>query len=228
MGTLLSRYWHPVLRSTELVAGGAPERVRLLGENYVAFRAGDGRVGFFDEGCPHRRASLVLARNGDCALTCLFHGWKIDVSGAVVDAPSEGAARKTFAPKVKVRHFPAREAGGLIWAFVGAGEPTQFPRSSSSRYPPSTSPFSRYPSIATGSKAPKDCSIPQHAGHPARKHPRHRCTCATRRRCRPDQEILHGRLSHPATRSRARLTVCRPRPFATSAMGSGSCASRSS
>jgi len=127
MGALLSRYWYPVLKSEELEAGGAPRRVRLFGENYAAFRAHDGRIGLLDEGCPHRRASLLLARNGDCALTCIFHGWKIDVTGTVIDAPSEGSARERFAAKVKVRHFPTREAGGLIWAFVGEGEPTQFP-----------------------------------------------------------------------------------------------------
>jgi phenylpropionate dioxygenase-like ring-hydroxylating dioxygenase large terminal subunit len=127
MRALLSRYWYPVLKSEELVAGGSPQRVRLFGENYAAFRAHDGRVGLLDEGCPHRRASLLLARNDDCALTCIFHGWKVDVSGKVVDAPSEGTARERFATKVKVRHFPTREAGGLIWAFVGEGEPTQFP-----------------------------------------------------------------------------------------------------
>jgi phenylpropionate dioxygenase-like ring-hydroxylating dioxygenase large terminal subunit len=127
MGALLSRYWHPVLTCGELEAGGAPQRVRLLGENYAAFRTHDGRVGLFDEGCPHRRASMLLARNEDCALTCLFHGWKVDVGGTVVAAPSEGTASASFARKVKVRHFPTREAGGLIWAFVGAGEPTQFP-----------------------------------------------------------------------------------------------------
>ena len=127
MGALLARYWHPVLMSEELQAGGAPQRVRLLGENYATFRADDGRIGMFDEGCPHRRASLLLARNGDCALTCLFHGWKIDVGGTVLEAPSEGAASASFARKVKARHFPTHEAGGLIWAFVGEGAPTQFP-----------------------------------------------------------------------------------------------------
>ena len=127
MGTLLRRYWFPVLKSTALSAGGAPKRVRLLGENFVAWRTTDGRIGFFDEGCPHRRASLVLGRNEGCALTCIFHGWKFDVDGHVLDVPSEPGDRERFGAKVKARHFPTREAGGLVWAFVGAGEPTQFP-----------------------------------------------------------------------------------------------------
>ena len=73
--------------------------IRLLGENYVAFRAEDGRVGFLDERCPHRRASLVLARlDGNC-LQCIYHGWKIDVSGCVVDAPTQLVRPERFAAR---------------------------------------------------------------------------------------------------------------------------------
>src|ERR1700733_5743862 len=98
-GAFLRRFWHPVLLSNELEAGGAPRKGRLLGEDLVAFRAADGRLGLREEACPHRRASLALAKNEDCALRCLYHSWKIDVGGSVVETPSEptGAA---FAAKV--------------------------------------------------------------------------------------------------------------------------------
>jgi phthalate 4,5-dioxygenase len=69
MGTVLRQFWVPALRSARLEAGGAPERVRLLGQDFVAFRASDGRVGFLDEACPHRGVSLSIARNHDCALS---------------------------------------------------------------------------------------------------------------------------------------------------------------
>ncbi|HLG77323.1 MAG TPA: Rieske 2Fe-2S domain-containing protein, partial [Ktedonobacteraceae bacterium] len=128
MGAALKQYWVPAVRAARLIADGAPVRIRLFGEEYVAFRATDGRVGFFDEGCPHRGVSLGLANNGDCALTCLYHGWKIDVSGKVVDVPSEPAERKSFGNKVRVNHYPVREAGGLIWVWLGKGEaPPAFP-----------------------------------------------------------------------------------------------------
>ena len=127
MGALMRRFWHPIYKSAKLRPGGPPKRIQLLGESFVVFRAADGRLGLFDEGCPHRRASLALARNEDCAIRCIFHGWKIDVSGKVVDVPSEPSERERFGAKVKVRHYPTREAGGLIWAYVGDGEPTQFP-----------------------------------------------------------------------------------------------------
>jgi phthalate 4,5-dioxygenase oxygenase subunit len=123
MGEMLREYWTPALRAQKLEPDGAPARVRLLGENFVAFRATDGRVGFFDEGCPHRCTSLALARNEDNALTCIFHGWKIDVSGKVVDVPSEPPERRAeFAAKVRVRHYPVREAGGIVWVYLGRRE----------------------------------------------------------------------------------------------------------
>jgi phthalate 4,5-dioxygenase len=120
MGEMLREFWTPALRSAKLEADGAPKRVRLLGQNFVAFRATDGRVGFFDEACPHRCSSLALARNEENGLRCIFHGWKIDVSGKVVDAPSEPPDRRAeFAARVPVAHYPVREAGGLVWVYLG-------------------------------------------------------------------------------------------------------------
>ena len=64
MGATLRRYWIPVLLSWELPAPDcAPIRVRILGEDLVAFRTTDGKVGLLDEFCPHRQASLWLGRN---------------------------------------------------------------------------------------------------------------------------------------------------------------------
>ena len=128
MGRMMrARYWIPAARSESLVADGAPQRVRLLGENYVAFRAADGRVGFFDEACPHRGVSLVLARNEDCGLRCIFHGWKFDVTGKVVDIPSEADGGQAFSRHVKVNHYPTFEGGGILWVFLGAGAPPPRP-----------------------------------------------------------------------------------------------------
>ena len=98
MGRLMrAHYWIPACVSSQLVADGAPLRVRLLGKNYVAFRATDGRVGFLDERCPHRGTSLAFARNENCALRCIFHGWKIDVTGKLVDVPTHAPNPQAFA-----------------------------------------------------------------------------------------------------------------------------------
>jgi phthalate 4,5-dioxygenase len=128
MGNFMRRFWVPVMPAEGLAAGGDPERVRLLGQDFVAFRADDGRVGFFDEGCPHRGVSLSLARNEDCALTCIFHGWKIDVSGKVVDVPAEPPERReAFAARIKVNHYPTVERAGILWVWLGEGTPAPFP-----------------------------------------------------------------------------------------------------
>jgi phthalate 4,5-dioxygenase len=127
MGALMRRFWFPIYKSAKLRPGGPPKRVRLLGENYVVFRAADNRLALFADGCPHRGLSLALARNEECAIRCIFHGWKIDVEGTVVDVPSEPSEHERFGAKVKVAKFHVREAGGIVWAFVGEGEPTQFP-----------------------------------------------------------------------------------------------------
>lgn len=125
LNAMAKRYWLPYLRSEALEANGAPRKVELLGENYVSFRAEDGRLGFFDEQCPHRGASLVLARSGDNALTCIFHGWKFDVTGNCIETPSE--ANPNFCKTIKVKSYAVREAGGVCWVYLGEGDPPVFP-----------------------------------------------------------------------------------------------------
>jgi phthalate 4,5-dioxygenase oxygenase subunit len=127
MGRLMRRYWIPAVLSSQLVADGTPQRVRLLGLDHVAFRATDGRVGFFAEGCPHRGCSLVLARNEECGLRCIFHGWKIDVGGFVSEVPTHSPNPEAFAAKVPVTHFPVHEGGGIVWVWLGSTSAPAFP-----------------------------------------------------------------------------------------------------
>src|ERR1700710_185815 len=81
MGSMLREYWMPACRSESLVADGPPQRVRLVGENFVAFRGTSGKVGFLYEACPHRGASMALARNENDSLRCIFHRWAINCQG---------------------------------------------------------------------------------------------------------------------------------------------------
>ena len=122
MGQLMRRHWIPACMSEEVAErDGTPIRVRLLGEDLVVFRDSDGKLGVLDEYCPHRRASLVLGRNEECGLRCLYHGWKFDVEGNVVEMTSE-PAESSFADKVKHKAYPAREAAGLVWTYMGPAE----------------------------------------------------------------------------------------------------------
>jgi len=129
MGKMLRQHWWiPAARSENLVSDGKPVRVRLFGEDYVAFRSTDGRVGFFDEACPHRRASLALARNEDNALRCIYHGWKFRVDGVTVEAPTQPNHQAEFCKRVPLRHYPVREEGGVVWVWLGEGAtPAKFP-----------------------------------------------------------------------------------------------------
>ncbi len=122
MGQMMRRHWLPACLTEEVAEpDGDPVPLRLLGEDLVAFRDSDGRVGVMDRYCPHRRASLVLGRNEDCGLRCLYHGWKVDVEGNVVEMPSE-AAGSCLAQKVKHTAYPTHEHGGFVWVYMGAAE----------------------------------------------------------------------------------------------------------
>ena len=128
MGRFLKEtFWFPAGLSEVLEADGKPLRVQLLGRRFVAFRSTDGRVGFFNEGCPHRGVSLALARNEDNALRCIFHGWKFGVDGVVREAPTQPAHHDEFCRKVPLKHYPVREAAGLFWVWLGSNEPKAFP-----------------------------------------------------------------------------------------------------
>ncbi len=117
MGVTLRRYWLPAVLSWELPGPDCPPvRVRLLGEDLVAFRTTDGSVGILDEFCPHRGASLWLGRNEENGLRCVYHGWKFDASGQCVEQMNES---KPFCANIKITAYPTYEAAGVIWAYMG-------------------------------------------------------------------------------------------------------------
>lgn len=119
MGDLLRRYWMPALISTELpTPDGAPLRVRLLGEDLIAFRATSGEVGLVAQACPHRRASLFFGRNEAEGLRCAYHGWKFDARGRCVDMPNEHPDC-VFKEKVHLKAYPCVERNGVIWTYMG-------------------------------------------------------------------------------------------------------------
>lgn len=119
MGELMRRYWQPVLLSREVAEpDGDPIRVRILGEDLVAFRDTSGRVGMISEWCPHRLTSMFLGRNEENGLRCVYHGWKFDVTGACVDMPNE-PEEFDFKHKVKLAAYPTVDMGGVVWVYMG-------------------------------------------------------------------------------------------------------------
>jgi phthalate 4,5-dioxygenase len=124
MGELFRRFWLPVLLSEELPTPDcAPLRTRLLGEDLVAFRDTEGRVGLLGWNCAHRGAPLFYGRNEENGLRCVYHGWKYDVTGRCVEMPSE-PAESNYKDRIKQKAYPTRERGGMIWAYLGPAELT--------------------------------------------------------------------------------------------------------
>ena len=121
-GKYFRRFWLPALLLSEVPTPDCPPvRIRLLGEDLIAFRDTNGQVGLLEEACPHRRASLFWGRNEECGLRCVYHGWKFDVSGICVDIPNEPQEYR-LESKVRTVAYPTRVYGGLVWVYMGPPE----------------------------------------------------------------------------------------------------------
>ena len=122
MGNLFRRFWLPVALSRELPKPDCPPvRMRILSEDLIAFRNTNGKVGLLSRYCPHRGASLFFGRNEEGGLRCVYHGWKFDTTGVCIDIPNE-PAECSFKHKIRQTAYPTREAGGVIWAYMGPQE----------------------------------------------------------------------------------------------------------
>src|SRR5215468_5002508 len=122
MGNLIRRYWVPALLSEEIPKPDCPPvRVRMLGEELVAFRDSQGRIGLLGERCAHRGTSLFYGRNEECGLRCIYHGWKYDVDGNILDTPAE-PAESMIKHHVKQTAYPCIERNGMIMAYMGPKE----------------------------------------------------------------------------------------------------------
>ena len=122
MGELLRRFWMPALLSRGAAErDGPPKKIKILGEDLLAFRATDGQVGIVEPHCPHRGANLYYGRNEECGLRCAFHGWKFDVDGNCVDLPTS-PPESSYKDTIKLLAYPTREWGDMIWVYMGPRE----------------------------------------------------------------------------------------------------------
>ena len=119
MGDLMRQYWLPAAKSSEVVAGGDPVRLMLLGEKLIAFRDHAGRVGVMDHRCPHRCASLFYGRNEPGGIRCVYHGWQFDADGNCIDMPNL-TPEQDFRQKVHAKAYKVAERAGVIWVHMGA------------------------------------------------------------------------------------------------------------
>jgi len=122
MGELLRRFWMPALLSEELPERDGPvKKIKILGEELLAFRDTNGRVGIVEPHCPHRGAGLYYGRNEECGLRCVYHGWKFDVDGNCVDQPTM-PPDSTYKDTIKLGAYPTREWGDMVWVYMGPSE----------------------------------------------------------------------------------------------------------
>jgi phenylpropionate dioxygenase-like ring-hydroxylating dioxygenase large terminal subunit len=121
MGDLMRRYWQPVAVSDEVIAGGKPRHVRVMGEDLVLFRDNAGQPGLLGLHCSHRLTSLEYGRVEDGGIRCPFHGWLYDVGGRCLEQPAE-PEDSTYYQRIRHPAYPCRELGGLVFAYMGAAD----------------------------------------------------------------------------------------------------------
>jgi phenylpropionate dioxygenase-like ring-hydroxylating dioxygenase large terminal subunit len=123
MGELLRRYWHPVGLAGD--AGMTPKAVRVLGEDLILFRDGEGRAGLVEAHCCHRGTTLYYGRVEARGIRCCYHGWLFDVEGRCLEQPCEpeGGLKRD---RVRQPWYPVAERYGLIFAYMGPPEKKPF------------------------------------------------------------------------------------------------------
>src|SRR6201997_129419 len=115
-GEYLRRFWQPVIQSSEL--GQLPRRLRILGEDLVAYRDKSGTIGLLELHCPHRGTSLEFGLIGDRGIRCCYHGWLFDCDGTILETPGE-PADSTLKDRLFHGAYPVHEKGGIVFAYMG-------------------------------------------------------------------------------------------------------------
>jgi phenylpropionate dioxygenase-like ring-hydroxylating dioxygenase large terminal subunit len=115
-GEYLRRFWQPVAFSHDLL--DVPLAVRILGEELVVFRDKRGQVGVLELHCSHRGTSLEFGLVSERGIRCCYHGWLFDVTGRILETPGE-PADSTLKERLCHGAYPAREAMGLVFAYMG-------------------------------------------------------------------------------------------------------------
>jgi len=120
----MRRYWQPVALVEEV--GADPLPVRILGEDLVLFRDDRGQLGLLGMHCSHRGVDLSYGRVEDGGLRCLYHGWLYDVRGRCLQQPGEPAG-SDFCSKIQHLAYPVQQRAGMVFAYLGPGEPPLLP-----------------------------------------------------------------------------------------------------
>jgi 5,5'-dehydrodivanillate O-demethylase len=123
-GRYLRRFWQPVGRAQDLPAGRAVP-VEIMAERFTLYRGEGGQAHLVDLRCAHRGTQLSVGWVEDDCIRCRYHGWKYDATGQCVEQPGEDQA---FAARVRIRSYPVQEYLGLLFVYLGEGEPPPMKR----------------------------------------------------------------------------------------------------
>jgi len=123
-GRFMRTFWQPVFVAKDLEPGAA-KPVKLMLEDFTLYRGESGKPYVVDFRCAHRQTQLSAGWVEQECIRCFYHGWKYDGTGRCIEIPGE---EEPVAARVKIRSYPVQEYLGLIFTYIGEGEPPSMPR----------------------------------------------------------------------------------------------------
>ncbi len=109
--------WYAACIADELT--DIPQRVTMLGCDFVLFRDSEGVARCLSDSCCHRGASLAAGTCRDGLIVCPQHGWEYNGEGKCKLIPA-GTRTPTEPPKkARVPSYPTEEKYGMVFAFLG-------------------------------------------------------------------------------------------------------------
>ena len=124
-GRFMRRFWQPIAMATQIEPGRA-RPVHALGESFTLYRTPDGELNLTEFRCPHRKTQLSTGWVEPDGIRCLYHGWKFGTDGQCKEVPGED--NQNYIKRIKLKTYPVQEYLGLVFAYLGEGEPPEMPR----------------------------------------------------------------------------------------------------
>jgi 5,5'-dehydrodivanillate O-demethylase oxygenase subunit len=124
-GRYMRRFWHPVHDSDQLAPGQA-KPIRIMSEDFTLYRGKTGVAHLVANRCAHRSTQLSTGWVEDDSIRCLYHGWKFDGTGRCIERPG-GTLGAPGEERGNIKAYPTREHLGLVFAYLGEGDPPAFP-----------------------------------------------------------------------------------------------------
>jgi vanillate O-demethylase monooxygenase subunit len=92
---------------------------KILGEDIVIFRRGDGTAAALEDACPHRKLPLSMGQLEGDTVVCGYHGLTFDGTGTCIDSPTQ---RGMTPRRAVVKSYPVVDRYRLLWIWMGDPE----------------------------------------------------------------------------------------------------------